>query len=128
MSRLVQVLRRRRTSILAKATGMHYGTKTPSVLLYKTACRGKVNYRGRRGMWWGYNTTGVGGGWDGVVGYKSGLRGYTVQCVRYGRCIAKIKEIFFFEKPRKKEKKRKKANGCINKLWVLVKWEVETGG
>ena len=24
------------------------------------------NYRGRRGMWWGYNTTGVGGGWDGV--------------------------------------------------------------
>ena len=45
-------VRRRRTSILAKATGMHYGTKTPSVLLYKTACREKVNYRGRRGMWW----------------------------------------------------------------------------
>ena len=41
------VERRRRTSILAKATGTHYGTKTPSVLLYKTACREKVNYRGR---------------------------------------------------------------------------------
>ena len=25
----------------------------------------EVNYRGRRGMWWGYNTTGVGG--DGMV-------------------------------------------------------------
>ena len=45
-------VQRRRSSILAKATGTHYGTKTPSVLLYKTACREKVNYRGRRGMWW----------------------------------------------------------------------------
>ena len=52
----------------------------------------KANYRGGRGMWWGYSTTGVGGGWDGVVGYEYGLRGYAVQCVRYGRCIAKIKE------------------------------------
>ena len=31
--------------------------KTPSVLHSKTACR-EVYYRGRRGMWWGYNTTG----------------------------------------------------------------------
>ena len=52
----------------------------------------EMNYRGRRGMWWGYNTTGVGGGWDGVVGYEYGLRRYTAQCVRYGWCIAKIKE------------------------------------
>ena len=79
----------------------------------------------------GYNTTGAGGGWDGVVGYESGLRGYTVQCVRYGRCIAKIKEKRKKEKktPKKrKKKKRKKAHGCINKPWALVKWEVETGG
>ena len=60
-------------------------------------------------MGWGYNTTGVGGGWDGVVGYESGLRGYAVQCVRYGRCIAKIKEKKKFEKPRKKGKKKEKS-------------------
>ena len=93
---------------MAKATGMHYRTKTPSVLLYKTACREKVNYRGRRGMWWGYNTTGVEGGWDGVVGYESALRGYTVQCVRYGRCIVKIKEKKKEKTPEKKEKKKGK--------------------
>ena len=114
---------------MAKATGTHYRTKSPSVLLYKTACREKVNYRGRRGMWWGYNTTGVGGGWDGVLGYESGLRGYTVQCVRYGRCIVKIKEKEKKKrKTQKKRKKRKKAHGCINKPWALVKWEVETRG
>ena len=50
----------------------------------------------------------MGGGWDGVVGYESGLRGYTVQCVRYGRCIVKIKEKKKIEKPRKKEKKKGK--------------------
>ena len=49
----------------------------------------------------------------GVVGYESGLRGYTVQCVRYGRCIVKIREkkkkIQKTQKKRKKkEKKRKK--------------------
>ena len=130
--------RRRRTSILAKATGTHNGTKMPSVLLYKTACREKVYYRGRRGMWWGYNTTGVGGGWDGVVGYESGLMGYAVQCVRYCRCIVKIKEKKEKKisknpekkrkKGKKKKKKGKKTHGCINKPWALVKWEVETGG
>ena len=40
-------------------------TKTPSVLLYKTACREKVNYRGRRGMWWGIILQGWEG--DGMV-------------------------------------------------------------
>ena len=62
---------------------MHYGTKTPSVLLCKTACRERVDYRGRRGMWWGYNATGVGGGWDGVVGYEYGLSGYAAWYVMY---------------------------------------------
>ena len=38
--------RRRRTSILAKVTGTHYRTKTPSVLLYKTACREKSELQG----------------------------------------------------------------------------------
>ena len=40
----------------------------------------------------GYNTTGVGGGWDGVVGYESGLGRYAAWHVRYGRCIASIEE------------------------------------
>ena len=39
-------------SILAKATSTHHGTKMPSVLHGKTACREKVYYRGRRGMGW----------------------------------------------------------------------------
>ena len=70
----------------------------------------KANYRGRRGMWWGYNTTGVGGGWDGVVGYEYGIRGYAVQCVRYGRCIAKIKEKLKEKRknPEKRKEKREK--------------------
>ena len=61
-------------------------------------------YRGRRGMWWGYNTTGVGGGWGGVVGYEYGLRGYAAWYARYGRCIARIKE----KNEKKAKKKRKK--------------------
>ena len=38
-------------------------------------------------------------------------------------CIARIKEKN--EKMKKKRKKKgKKAHGCINKPWALVKWEV----
>ena len=95
---------------MAKATSTHYGTKTPSVLLCKTACR-EVYYRGRRGM-----------GWDGVMGYEYGLRGYAAWYVRYRRCIARIKE-----KKTKKEK-RKKTHGCINKPWVLVKCPLTSEG
>ena len=82
---------------MAKATGTHNGTKTPSVLLYKTACREKVYYRGRRGMWWGYNTTGVGGGWDGVVGYESGLMGYRdqLEIVMRFNCISSYPTALF---------------------------------
>ena len=56
---------------MAKATGTHYGTKMPSVLLYKTACREKVNYRGRRGMWWGIILQGREG--DGMVWWVMSL-------------------------------------------------------
>ena len=61
----------------------------------------------------GYNTTGVGGGWDGVVGYEYGLRGYAAWYVRYGRCIARIKEKK--RKKRKKGKKKRKKNPWMYK-------------
>ena len=66
-----------------------------------------------------------------MVGYEYGLRGYAVQCVRYGRCIAKIKEKIERKNrknPEKRKEKRGKTHGCINIPRALVKWEVETGG